>query len=503
MRRWWWSVLVGVCCVAVPSGPAAAAAVAVTADPSPSSAPVTVAHAEPGKPVCTIQDQRLISLSGMGATASGYVVINDYTGSSRNDRVFFLDKACKVGSRTVTYAGGARDPEDLAVGKDGTVWVADIGDNDKNRSTIGIWKVPANGSQAVLHRLRYPDNKHDAEALLLDANDRPIIVTKETGLSHIFVPTGPLVPASANSQGVPLRKVGEFKPQRTGTATPLAFIGQIQVTGGANSPDRAKVVLRTYSDAYEWDVPDGDVVKAITTGKPRITPLPDEPWGESITYSADGASFLTVSETENLPADELPQILQYSPATTTAKPSTAPGATPPKRNTLSWYQRLSLTQATSLIAGVGIFGVLLVFAGVLGILRARRRGTGRGPTDEDGAIAEYGSREPAGVVASTGYRHPPYDGYADPSEYASGYPPGGYPPGGGAPGGPGPGGGGAPGGSVYGGPGRGGSVHGGGSVYGSGGYGGGTGGGAGGGYDGGPGGYGAPPPSGYPPQRRG
>src|SRR3712207_6972861 len=52
-----------------------------------------------------------------------------------------------------------------------------------------------------------------------------------------------------------------------------------------------KVVLRTYSDALEWDVSGGDVLAALT-GKPRVTPLPDEPFGEAITYSRDGKSLL-------------------------------------------------------------------------------------------------------------------------------------------------------------------------------------------------------------------
>ncbi len=58
------------------------------------------------------------------------------------------------------------------------------------------------------------------------------------------------------------------------------------ITGAAVSPDRSRVVLRTYAEAYEWDVTDGDVVKAITSGVPRVTPLPDEPQGEAIAYTA-------------------------------------------------------------------------------------------------------------------------------------------------------------------------------------------------------------------------
>ena len=81
-------------------------------------------------------------------------------------------------------------------------------------------------------------------------------------------------------------------------------------------PDR--VALRTYTAAYEWDVPDGDVVKAITTATPRITPLPDEPQGESIAYTADG----------RLPDRERPAGRPRCLAGTRGRAGVTPRATP-------------------------------------------------------------------------------------------------------------------------------------------------------------------------------
>lgn len=355
-------------------------------DPSAAAEPGGQAPT-PGQPVCTITDERLFALSGIGAIESGYVVINDDTNSSIANRIFFLDSSCKV-TRAVAYSGGgARDPEDLAVARDGTVWVADIGDNTRNRPHVGLWKVPPGGTgQPTLYRLRYPDGAHDAEALLLDANDQPIIVTKDPQGAGLYVPTGPLQPSTAAPNGVEMRKAGEFTPQRTGTSGYAGLLGQLLVTGGANSPDRTKVVLRTYTDAYEWDVPDGDVVKAVTTGKPRITPLPDERQGEGITYSADGTAFLTVSDLEDFPGDEQPELLRYTPSAGAEPTPPAGGGAP--RNTLPWYQRLSLDQVTMLVAGIGVVGILLVLIGIDGIRRSRRRArasAGRSGAGDEGA----------------------------------------------------------------------------------------------------------------------
>ncbi|MDT4987131.1 MAG: hypothetical protein QOI74_1225, partial [Micromonosporaceae bacterium] len=111
-----------------------------------------------------INDSRLVELSGLVALPTGgYVVENDSNDQASAMRVFYLDSACKV-VRTVGYPPGnpARDPEDLAVASDGTVWVADIGDNFTNapadrRDTIALWKVPTGGGTPVIYRLSYPD----------------------------------------------------------------------------------------------------------------------------------------------------------------------------------------------------------------------------------------------------------------------------------------------------------------------------------------------------------
>ena len=39
------------------------------------------------------------------------------------------------------------------------------------------------------------------------------------------------------------------------------------------------VVLRTYTNAWEFDAPDGDVAEALVSGRPRLVPLPDDQAG--------------------------------------------------------------------------------------------------------------------------------------------------------------------------------------------------------------------------------
>ena len=177
--------------------------------------------------------------------------------------------------------------------------------------------LPVEAEHPVLHRLAYPEgDKHDAEALLLNGDGSPLIVTREIGKpAYVYQPTAPL--KANNEVGVPMKRVAELTISATPTdGNPLARIGNQTISGGAVAPGGKKVALRTYTDALEWDVPNGDVVAAIK-GKPRTTGLPDEITGEAIAYSADGKFFFTVSDMNGETGTPNP-ILRYTPATTVA-----------------------------------------------------------------------------------------------------------------------------------------------------------------------------------------
>jgi hypothetical protein len=314
--------------------------------------------------VCVIDDSRARELSGLVAVGSGYVAVTDSQPDSSKVRVVYLDGRCKV-TRTTGFPTPPRDPEDLAVGPDGSIWVADIGDNETattRRQTIALWRVPPRGP-LVIHRLAYPDGPHDAEALLFGADGVPIVVTKETdGRAGLYRPTGPL--RAGTPDGVPMARVGEFHARPTGENNFLGGLGEMLVTGAAVSPDRRRVVLRTYTAAYEWDVTDGDVVKAITTGTPRVTALPDEPQGEAIAYTSDGTAFLTMSDQPG--ATSLRSHTPSAIPLITAPPSSPPAAIPPP-STAPAGLPLWLT------IGLGLAGLALAAAGYFGLRQSRAR----------------------------------------------------------------------------------------------------------------------------------
>jgi hypothetical protein len=422
------------------------------ADPTPSPTGDTTQGGAPpqtpGTAICTLSDTRLATISGLAATADGYLAVDNGTTSPTSVRIYHLDTKCKVTSTDIR-SKDPRDPTDLAVGSDGATYVADFGDAEGNRPTIAMFKVGL-GADITIFRMSYPDGNKDGRAMLLDHNNMPIVLTLEPGVSGIYVPKSALKP-EIPAPGVALRKVGSFTPERTDTANPKGQVGAGMVTGAAVSPDGTKVVIRTASDAYEWDVPDGDIVKAITQSQPRRTPLPNEPDGEAITYSADGQFFLTASAKQGATAGK---ILRYKPYVPVAAKPTSTGG-PGEDNSgggtgQSWLDRLTFTQLTRIVAAIGVVGLVLAIAGIIGIRRARRRRREeeeyddyddydaapprrRGRGDEYGAYGagydQYSGNgyEGGGYPAGASYGPDPYQqgngygGYADPGYADPGY----------------------------------------------------------------------------------
>jgi hypothetical protein len=348
-----------------------------------SAAPSTSPSPAAGQKVCQVNDERLgnDALTGMAATAKGYDVIND-NDASQTVQIYQISTACQV-QKLVVDDNQPNTPADLAVTADGSIWVADIGDPQQQRQSIAIWKFTGGNDGATLYHLTYPDGAHNAASMLVPANGQPVIVTKQAGQGVVYVPTAAL---NAN-QAVPLKKAGAIALKATGTpGGPLGPTGQRVFSGGAVSPDGKRAVLRTYTDAYEWDVTGGDVATSIVKGKPRRTPLPNEPDGEAISYSTDGKTFLTMADAKN------PLIDRYTPAVAAVAGPSAKAKQDGGGNGLLGLFGQGLTGITNIVIAVGVVGLLLVVVGFIGVRRSRRNNpiedddpvVGRGPGGDDG-----------------------------------------------------------------------------------------------------------------------
>ncbi|MEU7480994.1 hypothetical protein AB0A63_33805 [Lentzea sp. NPDC042327] len=302
-------------------------------------------------------------LSGLTSDGKQFYAVSDSDNGTL--RIQVMGRDCVV-KRTITAAVDPYDVEDLAMAPDGTLWASDTGDNGKTRSTVALHKVSPTGA-VERFRLTYPDGKHDAEALLLDRSGTPYIITKEPlGSALVYRPAAAL----RTDISVPLEQVARVSLSTTDTpGGPLeGTLDSRLVTGAASTADGSVIALRTYTDAYLYPVPDGDLVKALS-GDPVRVPLPNEPQGEAIAFDPDG-TLLSASEGAGTPIRAVAgaaALAKSAPPPTTTAPAPAadqPQASPAETATSSSWQNWPLA--------LGLGGIVLVVALVVG-LRLRRR----------------------------------------------------------------------------------------------------------------------------------
>ncbi|HYR07824.1 MAG TPA: hypothetical protein VEQ60_08655 [Longimicrobium sp.] len=204
--------------------------------------------------------------------------------------LYAVDADGRTAGRVRITGAQVEDWEDVALapcpsGGD-CLYVADIGDNDAERSSITVYRVPepapgaAASAAAEVIRLRYPDGPHDAEALFV-LNGAIHVVTKGE--------SGPIVlyraPASAGAGG-------EVTLEHVRTLSAGKVDRSERITGADASADGRWVVMRTLESASLYSAAELAGSGALA---PRLVDLKglDERQGEGIAFGPDGSLVVT------------------------------------------------------------------------------------------------------------------------------------------------------------------------------------------------------------------
>lgn len=376
---------------------AAVAAVAASLVLFPVPAAAEDDDPEPGEHLCDPGPEGLADLSGLVVDDDGgYFAIHDSTQFMVTEiSVYPLNENCEDGAPIVGQVDPA-DPQDLAFTSEGDFWVADIGDVSAARETVAFHHVPAEGGATERYRMTYPDGAKHAEALLLQPDGTPVIATKEAGGATLYAPADELQPGVEEGQA--LEEVGSVDLEESSTPGGPSDEDPNQVTGAAVSADGDRAVLRTYTDAYEWEVSDGDVVAALTSDtEPTVTPLPDEPEGTAIAYTADG-EFVTGSkgEADDAGVPAASSLRAYEPVVPDSSDDEAGDdeaaddeAGPQQSLTDRILDTLGAQGILRSIGAVALLGLLMVVLGVTVIVRARRRAAAQTDEDEEAQRLDY------------------------------------------------------------------------------------------------------------------
>jgi hypothetical protein len=279
-----------------------------SASQTQTGAQVPAADPTPGvKKLFTIRDQRLRESSGLAKSQKHqgiYWTVND---SGDSARVFGIDTFGKV-KAVLTFKAQVRDVEAVAVDRDGTIYIADIGDNKLNRDMIEIYTIPepdqlADGDVRY-HRydFTYPDGPHNAETLLVEPGTNQLyIVTKvDKGAGAIYA-----APPAPSREGT--NELTKLAPAPAGTFTDGTFL-----------PDGQRVVLRTYTGVatVAW----GDTPTMIASTEVAATQ------GESVAIGQTSNTVLVGSEGPNSAVYQVQVPAKAGAATPSAAPKAGTGS---------------------------------------------------------------------------------------------------------------------------------------------------------------------------------
>ena len=279
----------------------------------PDGRPSTYAHPVI---VAQLEDRAINESSGIIASRRNPDVFWTHNDSGDGPIIYAFDRGGKSEGRWRVANAEAVDWEDIAAGpgpQSGTsyLYLGDIGDNDRERNYVTVYRfvepaIPAGEAPsttireyvtepAEAIRLKYPDGRHNAEALLVHPRTGDLyIVTKSLDTpAAVYKLKAPYSTATMNT----LVRVREISLR--------SFIGGV-ITGGDISPDGRRVILCDYLGAGELALPDGfngdfDEIWNQPIATVDISPRKQ---GEAVCYRLDGLAVLATSEKRPTPLIE-------------------------------------------------------------------------------------------------------------------------------------------------------------------------------------------------------
>lgn len=245
--------------------------------------------------VGTVSAPVLSEISGLVGSHAlpGTLWVHNDSGDSA--RFFAISTAGALQGTYSLVGATATDWEDMAIGPRAgggkSLYFADIGDNNLNRSEVSIYRTaePLSAAGGTIDaanyerlRLQYPDGPQNAESFLVDPISGDLFIISKGSTAKIY-----RAPADsfAASQPVMLTALGGL-----GTAVPTATAADI-------SPDGSLILVRNYfTTARLFQRGPGQSVGDALLGPGAMVGLAGETQGEALGWAADGSGFYTTSE---------------------------------------------------------------------------------------------------------------------------------------------------------------------------------------------------------------
>lgn len=267
------------------------------------SAPAGADESEPTV-ISQISDSRINESSGL-AISSAHGDLGYTMNDAGNAPIVYAIKIStgKVVGTTRVGGGDVRDAESIAIDREGTMWLADLGDNKEKRDDVALYAFPEPGAgdrtvTARRYPVTYENGPVDVEALMVN----PI-----TGAKF-------LASKKKKDNGTLFALPAKLSTSRANLAADLGRPVPPKVSDGTFTTNGSHVLLRTRDAVHVFDPESWDEVKILS--------VPPVKQGESIAMEPSGASFVIGSEGKDSPLIRVPYESAGSETTT---PSPTPG----------------------------------------------------------------------------------------------------------------------------------------------------------------------------------
>ncbi len=359
------AVTAAVWCLAAAAATAASAA-PPDAPPGPGSSPSAGSRTHIAFRIAVPYIKESSSLVVSSAHPGLVYTTND---SGDGPYVYVLDRQGHLVGTTTLAGVDPTDIEAMSGGSDGSLVVADIGDNRADRSTVDVYRIPepTTGDHIVTPdkvTLTYPDGPRDAESVLYDADSGAVLVVSKEPVAHVYSTPRHVFSTSSAT----LRRVATAPS----SATDASWL-----------PANGSVVVRTYLHAVIYRYPSWKLERVLT--------LPLMQQGESISR-VPGRPRVVWAGTEGVDSPvwevslpKLPVVPGYHEASASPTPA-SPSSPPPTGPTLAprpaqggtgarpdgTGAEHSTTPRTAMLL-LAVTGVIAVGAVATGVSRLRRR----------------------------------------------------------------------------------------------------------------------------------
>ncbi|MGB0715886.1 MAG: hypothetical protein ACPGXK_08405 [Phycisphaerae bacterium] len=226
---------------------------------------------QPWMPITSIKSRALLESSGLAPCSSSPDLLWSHNDSGHPPSLFAFDLKGNIRAELRVEPATNVDWEDMTSDRNGTLYIADFGDNQLRRARATIYEIaepdlsgetPTIAQVQRIWHYKLPVGPRNAEALFIHQNQLYMITKEVQAQPTLF----------------------HIQPQgnETSVAKPICRVPVAPITAADVSPDGKQLAVLSYGQLAVFDLSEG--LASIESQKPPRIPLPIHKQTEACTF---------------------------------------------------------------------------------------------------------------------------------------------------------------------------------------------------------------------------